>query len=188
MNKVIWSLLSALTVLFVNIGLAGQAEAAWVAVVPIEINEAKVERASDFNSYYWDIMIEKFPYPDYELIDDDKVLSVIPEKGLPSLDKATLMNLSEKIDAEIVVAMRLDEITEEASPSFNEPKLDCFMKGEFASFNRLTGKYYKNKLYYKETIEEVLTLKNDWQQNIFASELTRFLNRTLENQKTKGKN
>ena len=51
MRKIIGSLLSALAVLFLNIALISQAEAARVAVVPIEI-EAKVERANDFNGYY----------------------------------------------------------------------------------------------------------------------------------------
>ena len=185
MKKKMWSLLSVLTALLINVVFVGQAEAAWVAVVPIEVNEAKVERATDFNSYYWDIMIERFPYPDYEILEDEKVLAVIPEKGLASLDKTTLVNIAGKTDAEIVVAMRLDEIEEEPVPSFNEPKLDCVMMGEFASYNRLTGKYYRNKLYYKDKIEEVLVLKNDWQQQVFASELKRYINRTLEDKKSK---
>ena len=185
MRKALFFLVAVFTVFSINISLMGRAEAARVAVVPIEINESKVERFDDFNSYYWDIMIERFPYPEYELLDDEKVMAVIPEKGLASLDKTTLVNIAGKTDAEIVVAMRLDEIEEEPVPSFNEPKLNCVMMGEFASYNRLTGKYYRNKLYYKDKIEEVLVLKNDWQQQVFASELKRYINRTLEDKKSK---
>jgi hypothetical protein len=54
------------------------------------------------------------------------------------------------------------------------------MKGEFAGYNRLTGKYYYKKMYYKEEIEEILTLKNDWQQDAFASNLKRYINRVME--------
>ena len=59
--------------LFMNLPLAGTAEAARVAVAPIQTNDELVERAADFNGYYWDIMIDKFPYPEYELLDDEKV-------------------------------------------------------------------------------------------------------------------
>ena len=68
-----------------------------------------------------------------------------------------------------------------------EAMLECFMKGEFASFNRLTGKYYNKKLYYKGEIEEVLTLRTDWQQQVFASEVKRYINRTIEDKKAKTK-
>ncbi len=183
MKKYFLFMASVLTVILFNGLLFGTAEAARVAVVPIQVDEAVVERASDFQSYYWDVMIEKFRYPDYELMDDDKVAAVVPEGGLNSYDEAMLKDLSIKTDAEIVVAMRLDEIKESPLKSRREPTLKCFMKGEFASYNRLTGKYYNKKIHYSGMIEEVLTLRTDWQQQIFASELKRSINRTLDTKK-----
>ena len=59
------------------------------------------------------------------------------------------------------------------------------LKGEFAGYNRLTGKYYVRKIYEKGEIEEVLTLRTDWQQRTFAAELKRCLYRFLEEKKTK---
>ena len=132
-------------------------------------------------------MIEKFKYPEYELMDDEKVAAVVPDEGLATFDQATLTSICEKVDAEIVVAMRLDEITETPLNFRREPTLETFMKGEFASYNRLTGKYYHKKMYIKDEIEAVLTLRNDWQQQTFASELRRYINRTIED-KTKKKN
>ena len=187
MKKLFALIFAVLAVLFMQVPFSGTAEAAWVAVVPIDINVDKVERSSDFNSYYWDIMIEKFPYPDYELLDDDKVAAVVPEEGLKTYDKATLQNIAEKVDADIVVAMRLDEIKENPLNFRREPTLETFMKGEYAGYNRLTDKYYYKKLYHKGEIEEVLTLRTDWQQRVFASELKRYLNRTLEDKKAKTK-
>ena len=185
MRKVVWSLFSALAVLFLNIALINQAEAARVAVVPIEIDEARVERANDFTGYYWDIVIEKFTYPEYELLDEEKVAVAVPEKGLQAFNKEALAQILDKTDSDIVVAMRLDRVEENPYPSFNEPMLECIMKGEFAGYNRITGKYYKNTIDYKDRIEEVLTLRNDWQQAVFASELKRFISRTLEVKKLK---
>ena len=185
MKKLFTFMFAVLAVLFVNVPFAGSAEAARVAVVPIQTNDKLVERAADFNGYYWDIMIDKFKYPDYELMDDEKVAAVIPDEGLTSFDQATLTTICEKVDAEIVVAMRLDEIKETPLNFRREPTLETFMKGEFASYNRLTGKYYHKKMYIKGEIEEVLTLRTDWQQQTFASELKRYINRTIEDKEKK---
>ena len=187
MKKFVNFIFAILAVLLMNASFSGTAEAARVAVVPIQINDALIERAADFNGYYWDIMIEKFKYPEYELMDDEKVAAVVPDDGLTSFDQATLTTICEKIDAEIVVAMRLDEITESPMNFRMEPTLETFMKGEFASYNRLTGKYYHKKMYIKDEIEAVLTLRTDWKQQTFASELRRYINRTIED-KAKKKN
>ena len=187
MKKLFAVIFAILAALFINFPFTGTAEAARVAVVPIQINDELVERAADFNGYYWDIMIEKFRYPEYELMDDEKVAAVVPEEGIASYDQATMESLCDKTDAEIVVAMRLDEINERPLNFRRERTLETFMKGEFASYNRITGKYYHKKMYIKGEIEEVLTLRTDWQQQTFASELKRYINRTIED-KTKKKN
>ena len=108
MKRLFSFIFAALAVLFIQIPLTGTAEAARVAVIPIQIDDKLVERAADFNGYYWDIMIEKFKYPEYELMDDEKVAAVLPEEGLTSYDQATLASICEKTDSEIVVAMRLE--------------------------------------------------------------------------------
>ena len=187
MKRLFMFVVAILAVVFMQTPFAGTAEAARVAVVPIQLNDQLVERAADFNGYYWDIMIEKFKYPDYELMDDEKVAAVIPDEGLTSYDQATLMAICEKVDAEIVVAMRLDEVKETPIMFRREATLATFMKGEFASYNRITGNYYHKKMYIKGEIEEVLTLRTDWQQQTFASELNRYINRTIED-KAKKKN
>ena len=170
-----------------NVPCIGTVEAARVAVIPIQIDENKVERAADFYSYYWDIMVEKFQYPDYELIDDEEIDKFIPEEGLKTFDEPTLADICEKTNAEIVVAMRLEKVDEKAVNFRREAILQTFMKGEFVSLNRLTGKYYHKNLYHKGEIDEVLTLRNDWQQQVFASELKRYINRTIEVKKSKNK-
>ena len=187
MKKLFTFIFALLTVLFMNVPLTGTAEAARVAVAPIQTNDELVERFADFNGYYWDIMIDTFRYPEYELLDDEKVAAVIPEEGLKSYDQATMKDFCEKADAEIAVAMRLDEVKERAINFRREPTLEIFMKGEYAAYNRLTGQYRHEKLYFKDEIEEVLTLRTDWQQQTFARELKRYLYRTLKD-KTKKKN
>lgn len=179
MKKVFGFIFMALAVLLLSAPLAGVAEAARVAVLPIQIDEKHVARATDFNGYYWDIMIDTLKYPEYELMDDEKVANVLPEEGLQSYAQPVLADICEKTDAEIVIVMRLDKVEENPLTFRKEPMLECVMMGEFAGYNRLTGRYYHKKMYIKEEIEEVLTVKNDWQQDMFASNLKRYIHRTL---------
>lgn len=184
MKKLMAFLCSVLAVLFMNVALQGTAEAARVAVIPIDV-DVKVERAGDFNSYYWDMLIDRFRYPDYELLDDDKVAAVVPETGLKTFDKAALSAVAEKVSAEIVVAMRITDVQEIPKSFLREPMVECIMNGEFASFNRLTDKYYYKKINYTKDIHEIWTVRNDWQQDVFADYLRRGINRTLEDKRKK---
>lgn len=183
MKRVLAFVFATLSVLFMQIPLSGAAEAARVAVAPIEINDAKVARASDFNNYYWDIMIDKFRYPEYDLIDETKMEAAIPYDGLKSFDQKTLTDICNKTDAEIVVAMRLDDVHSKVDRNRHDPRTKCYMKGLFVGYNRLTGKYYCKKINYYGEIETVLTLKNDWQQEAFASTLKRCLNQMGDNKR-----
>lgn len=183
MKKLMAFLCSVLAVLVMDIALLGTAEATDVAVIPIDVDVDKVERAGDFNSYYWDMLIDRFRYPDYELLDDDKVAAVIPEKGLKTFDKASLAAVAEKVPAEIVIAMRISDVKETPMSFLREPMVQCEMKGELATLNTLTGKYYYKKINYTKDILEIWTVRNDWQQEVFADQLRRGINRTLEEKK-----
>ena len=185
MKKFMALLVALFTFVLMNGPLSGTAEATYVAVVPIDIDVDKVERAADLNGYYWDMIIDKFQYPDYELLDDEKVAAVLPDGSLKAFDQASLTDLADKTGAQIVVAMRISEVNEYPKSFLREPAVVCHMKGEFASYNMLTGKYYNRKINYNEQIEEVLTVRNDWVQNAFADYLRRFLNRTMEDKNKK---
>ncbi len=186
MKKTMKQIFFVIAILFLSIAATGRVEAAWVAVVPIQVDDTKVERAGDFNNYYWDVIVNRFKYPDYELMDDEKVVVAVPEKGLPSYDLSVLASVAQQIDADIVIAMRLDSVKEMTGSMFaSEPMTECEMDGEFASYNRLTGKYYHNKMRERNSYESVLLLKSDWQYEVFNAELNRYINRTLEDKNNK---
>ena len=185
MKKIVCFMVALFAFVLLNVPFGRTAEAATVAVVPIDINTDKVARASDFSSYYWDMIVDRFQYPEYELMDDEKVSAILPDEGLKSFSKESLMGVAEKASAEIVVAMRITEVKEMPKSFLREPAVQCIMKGELATFNKITGKYYYKNIYYNEQIEEVLTVRNDWQQMAFADFLRRGINRTLEDNKKK---
>lgn len=185
MKKLTAFLCSVLAVLFMNMALPGNAEASYVAVVPIDVDVDKVERAGDFNSYYWDMIVDRFQFPEYELIDDDKVAAVLPEKGLKTFDRATLDSIADKVSADIIIAMRITDVKEIPNSFAREPMVQCRMAGELATLNKLTGKYYYKKINYTKDIMEIWTVRNDWQRDVFADFLRRGINRTLEDKSRK---
>ena len=185
MKKLLALMAALFTFVLMSGPLTGTAEAAYVAVIPFDVDVDKVERSADLNGYYWDMIIDRFQYPDYDLLDDEKVAAVVPDEGLKTYDRASLADVAEKTGAQVVVAMRITETDEEPRTFKREPTVICHMKGELATYNLLTGKYYYKKINYNEEIEEILTVRNDWLQNAFADYLRRGLNRTLENKKTK---
>lgn len=179
MKKIVAFLFAALALVLVNMPLAGTAEAAKVAIVPLQVNEAEVERAGDFNSYYWDVIIQELEYPDFDLIDEDAVSKAVPDEGLKTFDKTTLMNVASQTGADIVIAMRIDRVHEQFFNFRTESMIGMTFKGEYASYNGVTGKYYDKKIrYYRET-EDAYLIRSDWQQRFFATELRRYLGRTV---------
>ena len=186
MKKLMHFVFALLLALTVNLSLSVTTEAARVAVLPLQFSDDTMERASDFTSYYWDIMVENLKYPDYELMDDEKVAAKLPEGGLKSFDKATLMDVANKTDADIVIVMRLDKL-DEKSDFFTaaEPMRRFTLTGEYGGYNRLTGVYYHKNIFEKYSEEEPLTLKNDFQQMTFADITKRYVYRTLKENKKK---
>jgi hypothetical protein len=170
----------SLMMFLMNIPFTGTVEAARVAVVPIQIDEKQVEKASDFTTYYWDVMVEMFKYPEYDLMDDDKVSEVLPEAGLSSFDQATLKDLVKKTDSEIVVAMRLNSVEIDEDNFAEEPIAKVYVRGEFASYNRLTGKYLLKKFTLREEVEPELLFKVDYPQRMFTSSLRRYIRWTAD--------
>ena len=124
--------------------------------------------------------LRKFRYPEYDLIDEAKIEAVIPYDGLKSFDQKTLADICNKTDAEIIVAMRLDDVHSRVDRARRDPKTMCYMKGLFVGYNLMTGMYYNKKINYFWQIETPLTLKNDWQQQAFTSTLKRCLNQMAE--------
>ncbi|XOQ53396.1 MAG: Lipoprotein [Succiniclasticum sp.] len=180
MKKILMLMMAVLSVFCLTTGFTGKAEAAKVAVLPIQLNEEKVERASDWNSWYWDIIVDRFHYPDFELIDDTSISQVVPESGLTSYDKETLMSVASQLGADVVVAMRIDNVHEKFYNFRTESMIGMTVEGQFASYNGVTGKYYDKKINSYDETEDVYLTKTDWQARWMQSNLNRYINRTIE--------
>ena len=180
MKRIFLFMMAVLSVFCLTTGFTGKAEAARVAVLPIQINEAQVERGSDWNSWYWDIAVDRLHYPDFELLDDTTVSQVVPATGLASFDKNTLMAVASQTGADIVVALRIDKVGETFYNFRTESMIGMRVEGQFASYNGVTGKYYQKKIHSYDETEDAYLTKTDWQARWMQQNLNRYINRTIE--------
>ena len=125
------------------------------------------------------IIINKLEYPEFELLDEDVVAKAVPEEGLKSFDKTSLVQVASQTGADIVIAMRIDRVHEKFFNFRTESMIGMTVRGEYASYNGVTGKYYDKKIRYYDETEDAYLIRTDWQQRWFVSELRRYLGRTI---------
>ena len=90
------------------------------------------------------------------------------------------MTVASQTGADVVIAMRVDEVKETFYNFRTESMIGMRVKGQFSSYNGVTGKYYnKNFNTYAET-EDVYLTRTDWQARWMESNLNRYINRTIE--------
>jgi hypothetical protein len=181
------SLLLLLAAVFcLNVPLTQTAEAARIAVLPLQVSaEVEADKAKDadtpdYGALYWELAAMLYKYPSFDMVGDDDLAKAVPAEGLKNFDRATLEDIANKTGADIVVTMRLDKLREKGVNYRAESYLDLFMKGDFASLNRVTGKYYHNDIYEKDNIEEQLTTRRNARQDYFVKNAKRYMKRAVE--------
>lgn len=163
-----------------------KAEAARIAVLPLQIDpvveaeKAKDADTPDYGALYWELAAMLYKYPSFDMVGDDDLAKAVPAEGLKKFDRTALEDVANKTGADIVVVMRLDKLREKAINYRYEPMLDMFMQGEFASLNRVTGKYYHTDIYEKDSIEEQLTVRRNARQDYFVKNAKRYMKRAVE--------
>ncbi len=71
-------------------------------------------------------------------------------------------------DADIIIAIQLDELDDKVIDSSEERKLQLDLQGRVVAFNRLTGTAYEHRMYSDKTIPEALTSRWDWVHEEFG--------------------
>lgn len=164
MKKFFNYLLLVLVVVCAALPLAGKAEAAKVAVVPLANHVAGDELAG---TIYMQEALAVFRYPEFDLLGDDVVIEAIgSENGLADYSKASLEQVARATGADIVVAMQLDKLDSKRMPQRKEATLKMDLRGKFAFVNVITGDYYYKDLRDSRTIEEAVTVRSDWDHEV----------------------
>ena len=97
-------------------------------------------------------------------MDNDKITAAIEAnsvKGqLPS--ESALQKIAVEGDVDIVIAMQLDVLDDEALRSSEGDRLKLDLQGYTVAYNRITGKFYKHRIYDDKIIPEVFSSRWDW--------------------------
>ena len=158
------------------------AEAARVAVLPLQQDNLikDQEDTHDYSTYYWDEATDIFKFPAFDLMGDDEVAKAIPAAGLKDYSEATLKTIADKLEADIVIAMSLEKLTNSAVFSRREDTVREDMRGSFASYNRISGKYLTRKIYVSDEVEAVLLVRGDWRAELFSKTVRRYMKQAIK--------
>jgi len=188
MKKILGLLLTVMALCCFTAAGVPRAEAARLAIIPLEQSadilngDAKAARPpKDFSILYWDIANEIFTFPGFEVVSDAAVDAALPTGRLEKYTEEELQRIATECEADVVIAMRLDTLTDREE-YFNrvEPTSEIRLTGEYVSLNRVTGKFYHDKIRYNDTQETVLLVRGDWRVELVTRLMRRYMTRTRD--------
>lgn len=162
MKKVLRYLVMTVMAICFAIPGINAAEAATVALLPLVNNVQGDELANQV--FYKQAMAVLNSKRGFVMVENDKLTAVIEKETvagtLPS--EAALQTIAKNGDVDIVIAMQLDTLEDNVIMSSEENKLQLDLQGYAVAYNRLTGKFYKHRIYSDKTVPEALTARWDW--------------------------
>lgn len=162
MKKVLRYLVMTVMAICFAIPGINAAEAATVALLPLINNVQGDELANQV--FYKQAMAVLNSKRGFVMVENDKLTTVIEKETvagtLPS--EAALQAIAKNGDVDIVIAMQLDTLEDNVIMSSEENKLQLDLQGYAVAYNRLTGKFYKHRIYSDKTVPEAVTARWDW--------------------------
>lgn len=153
-----------MTVMAVCFAIPGinAAEAATVALLPLVNNVQGDELANQV--FYKQAMAVLNSKRGFVMVENDKLTAVIEKETaagtLPS--ENALKAIAKDGNADIVIAMQLDVLEDNVIMSSEENKLQLDLQGYAVAYNRLTGEFYKHRIYNDKIVPEAVTARWDW--------------------------
>lgn len=153
-----------MTVMAVCFAIPGinAAEAASVALLPLVNNVAGDDLANQV--FYKQAMAVMNSKKGFVMMENDNLTAVIEKNTaagqLPS--EAGLKAIAEQGNVDIVIAVQLDTLEDNVINSSEENKLQLDLQGYAVAYNKLTGEFYKHRIYSDKTVPEAVTARWDW--------------------------
>lgn len=162
MKKVLRYLVMTVMAICFAIPSINAAEAATVALLPLVNNVQGDELANQV--FYKQAMAVLNSKRGFVMVENDKLTAVIEKETaagtLPS--ESALQAIAKNGDVDIVIAMQLDTLEDNVIMSSEENKLQLDLQGYAVAYNKLTGKFYKHRIYSDKTVPEAVTARWDW--------------------------
>lgn len=162
MKKVLRYLVMTVMAICFAIPGINAAEAATVALLPLVNNVQGDELANQV--FYKQAMAVLNSKRGFVMVENDKLTAVIEKETvagtLPS--EAALQTIAKNGDVDIVIAMQLDTLEDNVIMSSEENKLQLDLQGYAVAYNKLTGEFYKHRIYNDKIVPEAVTARWDW--------------------------
>ena len=179
MKKIYRFLMMTVLALCLSIPALG-AEAASVALLPLINNVEGDTIASQiyFKSALGAINSQK----GIVLVDNDQLNAVIEaaKLGKEVPDQATLAKIAKDANVDLVIAMQLDVLKDEAIYDANDDRLKLDLQGYAVFYNKLTSEFDKHRIFDDKEIPAALASRWDWTHEEFGRNVKREINRILK--------
>ena len=179
MKKIYHYLLLTVLALCLSIPALG-AEAASVALLPLINNVAGDTIASQV--YFKSALSSINAQQGFVLVDNDQLTAAIEsaQLGREVPDQATLAKIAKAGNVDLVIAMQLDVLKDEAIYDANDDRLKLDLQGHAVSYNKLTGEYDKHRIFDDKEIPAALASRWDWTHDEWGRNVKREVNRILK--------
>ena len=179
MKKIYRYLLLTVLALCLSIPALG-AEAASVALLPLINNVAGDTIASQV--YFKSALSSINAQQGFVLVDNDQLTAAIEsaQLGREVPDQATLAKIAKAGNVDLVIAMQLDVLKDEAIYDANDDRLKLDLQGYAVSYNKLTGEYDKHRIFDDKEIPAALASRWDWTHDEWGRNVKREVNRILK--------
>lgn len=179
MKKIYRYLLLTLLALCLSIPALG-AEAASVALLPLICNVEGDTVASQV--YFKNALNSINAQKGFVLVDNDQLTAAIEaaKLGREVPNKATMAKIAKDGNVDLVIAMQLDVLKDEAIYDANDDRLKLDLQGYAVSYNKLTGEYVKHRIFDDKEIPAALASRWDWTHEEWGRNVKREVNRILK--------
>ena len=179
MKKIYRYLLLTVLALCLSISALG-AETASVALLPLINNVAGDTIASQV--YFKSALSSINAQRGFVLVDNDQLTAAIEaaQLGREVPDQATLAKIAKDGKVDLVIAMQLDVLKDEAIYSGYDDRLKLDLQGYAVSYNKQTGEYDKHRIFDDKEIPAALASRWDWTHDEWGRNVKREVNRILK--------
>jgi hypothetical protein len=179
MHKIYRYLLLTVLAVCLSIPALG-AEAANIALIPL-INNIEGDQVA--NQIFYKAAINAInAQTGFMIVENDKLTAAIEAANIngavPSKD--VLAKIAKEGEADIVIAMQLDKLSDRTLYASEENKVQLSLEGRAVSYNKLTGEFYQHRIYDDKTIPEALTTRWDWTHEEWGRNVRAEINRILK--------
>ena len=179
MKKIYHYLLLTVLALCLSIPALG-AEAASVALLPLINNVAGDTIASQV--YFKSALSSINAQQGFVLVDNDQLTAAIEsaQLGREVPDQATLAKIAKAGNVDLVIAMQLDVLKDEAIYDTNDDRLKLDLQGYAVSYNKQTGEFDKHRIFDDKEIPAALASRWAWTHDEWGRNVKREVNRILK--------